>query len=250
MLANGCSPALRRLKAHRGYRNRTREGYLQRRGGFISCCSIVTIPIDVEHVAAAANRHASDKMCCVARRPIMRHRLGPDLLNAAPRLGPRLARLATRDRVLETPSIRAAVAAGLGEMTVARVLAVDDEPHMTRVVATWLTKNGHEVVCASDGGAALELLRAEPFDVLITDVDMPHMDGLSLLSQRDVVERLRGIVLITGRCDYKNLVSSCPKEMVRLLPKPFSPSRLAEFVEELLALKSSPGAPQQLAPTR
>ncbi len=132
----------------------------------------------------------------------------------------------------------------------ARVLAVDDAPHMTRVVSTWLTKNGHEVVCAADGGAALELLRAESFDVLITDLDMPHMDGLSLLSQREVLEQLRGVVVITGRCDYKNLESACPKEMIRLLPKPFSPSRLAEFVEELLSLNPSPSAPRQLTPTR
>ena len=132
----------------------------------------------------------------------------------------------------------------------ARVLAVDDEPHMTYIIATWLTKNGHEVVRAPDGAAALELLRAEPFDVLITDVDMPRMDGLSLLSHRDAVERLRGIVVLTGRCDYKELDLSCPKEKVQLLPKPFGPSRLVELVEGLLSLESSPSATHEVAPTR
>jgi two-component system chemotaxis response regulator CheY len=119
----------------------------------------------------------------------------------------------------------------------ARVLAVDDEAHMTYVIATWLTENGHEVVRASDGVSALELLRAETFDVLITDVDMPRMDGLTLLSQRDAVDGLRGIILLTGRCDYKDLDPSCCGEKLRLLPKPFSPSGLAQLVNELLSQK-------------
>ena len=131
----------------------------------------------------------------------------------------------------------------------ARVLAVDDQPHMACVIATWLTKNGHEVVCASDGAAALELLRAEPFDVLITDVDMPRMDGLSLLSHHDAVERLRGIVVLTGRCDYKDLDPSCCKEKIRLLPKPFSPSGLAQLVEQLLSSEFSPSPADDLIPT-
>lgn len=132
----------------------------------------------------------------------------------------------------------------------ARVLAVDDESHMTYVIATWLTKHGHEVVRASDGAAALELLRAEPFDLLITDVDMPRMDGLSLLSHRDAVEQLRGIVVLTGRCDYKELDLPCPSDKVQLLPKPFGPSRLAELVAQLLSLESSPSATHESIRTR
>lgn len=122
----------------------------------------------------------------------------------------------------------------------ARVLAVDDQPHMTYIIATWLTENGHEVVRATDGAAALERLRAEPFDVLVTDVDMPRMDGLSLLRQHDAVNRLRGVIVLTGRCDYQDLDPACGKEKVRLLPKPFSPTRLAQLVEELLSSEYSP----------
>jgi len=133
-------------------------------------------------------------------------------------------------------------------MTMARVLAVDDQPHMTYVIATWLTENGHEVVRASDGAAALELLRAEPFDVLITDVDMPRMDGLSLLSHRDAVDQLRGVVVLTGRHDYKELNPSCCSEKIRLLPKPFSPSGLAQLVEQLLSGELSPKATNELIP--
>ncbi len=131
----------------------------------------------------------------------------------------------------------------------ARVLAVDDQPHMTYVIATWLTENGHEVVRASDGAVALELLRAEPFDVLITDVDMPRMDGLALLGHREAVEPLRGIVVLTGRCDYKELDAPWCKEKTRLLPKPFSPSGLAQLVDELLSAELSQSTTDDLIPT-
>ncbi|MFQ5805739.1 MAG: response regulator [Phycisphaerae bacterium] len=132
----------------------------------------------------------------------------------------------------------------------ARVLAVDDQPHMTYIVATWLAENGHEVVRASDGAAALELLRAEPFDLLITDVDMPHMDGLSLLSHHEVMDRLVGIIVLTGRCDFQDLDASCCKEKIHLLPKPFSPSGLAQLVEGLIATEPSPSVTKDLVPTQ
>lgn len=115
----------------------------------------------------------------------------------------------------------------------ARILTVDDQPYMTRVISMWLGRQGHEVVRASSAAEALVRLRGGGFDLLITDVDMPEMDGLTLLSQPEVGRRLRGVVVITGRTDYSELVppgcAAC-----RVLPKPFSPTRLAELVEEVL----------------
>ena len=116
----------------------------------------------------------------------------------------------------------------------ARILAVDDQLHMNHIIATWLGRNGHEVVRACDGQAALELLRSADFDLLITDVDMPRMDGLTLISQEGVVDGLRAVVVLTGRHDYNSLDVTVDREKVRFLPKPFSPSKLAQLVQELL----------------
>jgi len=117
----------------------------------------------------------------------------------------------------------------------ARILVVDDQPHVSRTIANWLTRAGHAVVRASDGAAALELLRAESFDILITDVDMPELDGLSLLRQSDVIGRLRGVVVVTGRHDHGTLAATHGRGSIHVMPKPFSPSRLAELVEQLLS---------------
>lgn len=117
----------------------------------------------------------------------------------------------------------------------ARILTVDDQPHMNHVIATWLARNGHEVTRACDGREAWDLLRGEAFDILITDVDMPRMDGLTLINQPGVVDGLRGVVVLTGRHDYADLDSAVWREKVHFLPKPFSPSKLVQLVEKLIA---------------
>ena len=116
----------------------------------------------------------------------------------------------------------------------ARILVVDDQPHMTHIVAKTLGRIGHDVVRACDGADALERLRAEPFDLLISDVDMPRMDGLTLVRHRDVVDRLRAVVMLTGRCDFDDLGLEYCAEKIHSLPKPFSPSRLVQLIERLL----------------
>ena len=83
--------------------------------------------------------------------------------------------------------------AGTGAM--AKILVVDDEANVRNVLTLFLTKKGHDVTCAEDGEVALPLLRAnqallsiDSFDVLITDIVMPRMDGLSLICSRDVID--------------------------------------------------------------
>ena len=116
----------------------------------------------------------------------------------------------------------------------ARILVVDDERHVTYVIALFLTKRGHAVTRAGDGRAALELLRTEPFDVLITDVSMPKMDGLSLIGNRDDIDRLSGVILLTGRSDFDNIAWAAQgKHRMRTIPKPFNPADVADAVADL-----------------
>ncbi len=124
----------------------------------------------------------------------------------------------------------------------AKVLAVDDQPHLTFIIYSLLTKNGHDVVRACDGVAALERLMAEKFDVLVTDVDMPRMDGLTLLSHREAVDGLCGIIVLTSRDDFRELGLSHCRDRVEFLPKPFSPIKLAELVDRFVLRQPAPSA--------
>jgi len=61
-----------------------------------------------------------------------------------------------------------------------RILVVDDQPHVNRILQRSLIQRGYQVSAASNGEQALELLRTEVFDVVITDYQMPRMDGVAL----------------------------------------------------------------------
>jgi two-component system C4-dicarboxylate transport response regulator DctD len=79
-----------------------------------------------------------------------------------------------------------------------RLLLVDDEPTLRRVLKRSLSRAGFEVVEAANGELAMQLSRDESFDVVITDVRMPDMDGLDLLEQLLTDDPDLPVVLLTG----------------------------------------------------
>jgi CheY-like chemotaxis protein len=62
-----------------------------------------------------------------------------------------------------------------------RILVVDDDEEARYVYQAHLAEEGHDVACAATGGEALEMLQAQPFDLVITDLDMPEMNGFALI---------------------------------------------------------------------
>jgi len=62
----------------------------------------------------------------------------------------------------------------------ANILAVDDTAPFRQMVAIMLKSAGHEVTEAADGRAALDIARTQEFELVLSDLDMPHMDGLAL----------------------------------------------------------------------
>ncbi len=63
-------------------------------------------------------------------------------------------------------------------MNAARILVVDDEPQITRVLRTSLSSQGYDIRVANDGETALEIMKDWTPDLVITDLSMPNMDGL------------------------------------------------------------------------
>ena len=119
-----------------------------------------------------------------------------------------------------------------------RVLVVEDDPHILRLISMWLERQGHDVREARNGLAARELLRAEPTDVLVTDVNMPGLDGLALIEAALAMGHVRrGIVVLTNRWDHGEIRDRLAQWHVHVLPKPFSPARLSELVDSLATAK-------------
>lgn len=119
----------------------------------------------------------------------------------------------------------------------ARILIIEDEAHIARVLVLWLKRHHHEVLEACNGIEALELLSTQTVDMIISDMNMPLLDGLGLVKK--VREELRlemPIMLLSARCDQSNLAEKLAPYRARLLPKPFVPSRLMADIEEVLVL--------------
>lgn len=117
----------------------------------------------------------------------------------------------------------------------ARILIAEDDAHVLRVLSMWLTRNGHEVFEACDGQAAKEVLIASEVDVVVSDINMPRMNGLELARWiRAEKDATLPIVILSSRCDQDHLAAELKEYDIRVLPKPFSPSRLVVEIERLV----------------
>ena len=123
-----------------------------------------------------------------------------------------------------------------------RVLVVDDEPVIGEILTDTLAVDGHAVETAPDGARALARLGAERFDVVLSDVHMPGMDGMSLY--RAVAELHPGLarrfILITGSSLTAAARQFLEETGVPVLEKPFDLRAVRAIVREVLAAVSAP----------
>lgn len=120
-----------------------------------------------------------------------------------------------------------------------RILVAEDDPHILRLICMWLGREGHDVVEARNGLAAREQIEAEPVDVLVTDVNMPGLDGLELIESVLPAGRVKcGVIVLTNRWDHGEIRDRLGEWGVQVLPKPFSPSRLSELISELMTTEA------------
>jgi DNA-binding response OmpR family regulator len=118
----------------------------------------------------------------------------------------------------------------------ARIVVAEDDPHISRVITLWLQRGGHQVVTASDGKKALELIRAQGADLLVTDVNMPVMDGLDLLEAVRAESLIaHPAIVLTSRCDQAEIEARAAELGAVVHPKPFSPTHLTETVATALS---------------
>lgn len=114
-----------------------------------------------------------------------------------------------------------------------RILVVDDEPHVTQVMKTFLSRAGFVVDIAANGLAGLELVHSNRPDAVITDFEMPLMDGRQfieqLLADNDAYPSL--MVLLTSRTDVELRQWVERTERVGFVEKPASPRRLVRYIE-------------------
>lgn len=118
----------------------------------------------------------------------------------------------------------------------ATVLVVDDEPDLVELLQYALETEGFTVLTASDGVAGLAIAEAEKPDLIVVDIMMPRMDGITLTAQirERAALRLTPILMLTARTDERDEIAGLEAGADDYLPKPVSPKRLISRVKALL----------------
>ncbi|MBV9864905.1 MAG: response regulator [Abitibacteriaceae bacterium] len=116
-----------------------------------------------------------------------------------------------------------------------KILAVDDEKHIVRLVQINLEREGYEVVTASNGREALEKVAAEKPDLLVMDVMMPEMDGFEALKKlkEDAATADIPVIMLTAKAQDADVFRGWQSGADLYLTKPFNPQELITFVKRI-----------------
>ena len=114
-----------------------------------------------------------------------------------------------------------------------KVLLVDDEEMLRESIRVQFEGHGHEVVEAADGVAASQILGKEKFDVIISDVRMPKMDGIGLLEFALKATDIP-VVFVTAHHEEMNADRARELGAIGFMDKPFSPTELLKYTEKCL----------------
>ena len=120
-----------------------------------------------------------------------------------------------------------------------RVLVVDDDPLNRMLLTRSLEQEGHRVGSVAGGQEALEILREKPFDVVLLDIVMPELDGVSVLERlkRDPVLQHVPVIMISAVDEIDTVVRCIEMGSEDYLPKPFNPVLLRARINAALAKK-------------
>jgi len=118
-----------------------------------------------------------------------------------------------------------------------RVLVVDDEPKMQRVLEIMLRKMGHDVLLAADGQEALKLAQSVPIDLVMTDLLMPGMDGLALLTALREHGIEAPVIVLTAHGTVESAVAAMKKGAYDYILRPFDVEAVEIVIRRALALE-------------
>jgi len=127
-----------------------------------------------------------------------------------------------------------------------RVLVVDDFATMRRIIRNLLKELGFSNVDeAEDGVNALQKLKAEQFDFVVSDWNMPNMSGLDLLKNIRADERLKGlpVLMVTAEAKKENIIAAAQAGASGYVVKPFTAATLDEKMKRIFQTAPQAGAP-------
>ena len=122
-------------------------------------------------------------------------------------------------------------------MSEARVLVVDDEKSMRDLLAITLQKAGYDVTLAEGGAAAIEAIRRDPFDAIITDLRMPKVDGLQVLRAAKEQSPDTAVIMVTAMASTETAVEAMKLGAYDYITKPFKLDEVNLIIKNALERK-------------
>jgi two-component system chemotaxis response regulator CheY len=119
----------------------------------------------------------------------------------------------------------------------AKILAVDDSPSIRQMVSLVLKSAGHEVVTAENGVEALDFASAEDVNLVVTDVHMPEMNGITLISKLRELNsyRFTPILVLTTESSAEMKAKGKEAGATGWIVKPFSPDSLLATIDKVIS---------------
>jgi DNA-binding response OmpR family regulator len=117
----------------------------------------------------------------------------------------------------------------------ATILLVDDEPDLRSIIAEWFKREGCHVLVAEDGAQALHIVSANPIDVVVSDVRMPVMDGITLLKKVKASGYKSSVMFVSGFTDVIKPRESYDLGVEAVMSKPVERRHLIAAVTRILA---------------
>ncbi len=111
-----------------------------------------------------------------------------------------------------------------------RILLVDDDKTLNRSVDILLTLDGYQTLSVYDGEEALQKLLHQKFDLLITDLIMPKIDGIELISKVRKLNSTLPIMVISGQLNNRLINLLKKQEIHYIVTKPINPTRFRKLV--------------------
>lgn len=119
-----------------------------------------------------------------------------------------------------------------------KILVVDDESGIRGLLSDVLSSEGFEVIEAKDGQESLEQMEKNDFDLVITDIHMPRLDGISMLKRMEKAGRKEKVIIMTSNPSDKTMLSRGISCVVTQLHKPF---RIDNFLDVVMAATTNKG---------
>jgi len=127
-----------------------------------------------------------------------------------------------------------------------RILVIEDDPRLARQITRELERSNHEATARNDGAEGLDAALAEPPDLVVLDLNLPGMDGLSVLARLREAHSTARILILTARDGVTDRVKGLKAGADDYLGKPFSMNELIARVEALGRRAATPTATDSL----